>query len=434
MFYKFTLCLYYMKFKLIIAILILFISIVSAQPNQNTEVWFTPNSGSVDMLNLFNNPEQWTSSRAIVDVYGFYAVQAEAPFAQYPCTICGQNILPNLINTQAFSKLVQWNKKISVEVSVVKPFACTYLEGFATPSQRTAYITQHIINNIESNGGTVEYLVMDEPLTGGAITVTSNNVTQQCNYNLEQTADAVAEYISIVRAIYPSVKFVLVEPYPDPILSPTPQNPISAQGSVIRLQQFITALEARGVQLHAFHLDVNSEAATAWTTNLATDLNTLKQFFASPSRTNPIRFGVIFNENINYQAQTNQQYYTATLNFLNNVKNIIGVTEDVVFQSWHDLNDPLKQLPSNLPENTSYTHTNLIINGWQALGGTLPNITSASQNTTQGQNQTGPGTQPKLKKEKIILTITIIILVTVIFVLAYKLIKTIKLRKKYKYK
>ena len=48
---------------------VLLLGFVSAQPNQNTEVWFTPNSGSVDMLNLFNNPEQWPTARAIIDVF-----------------------------------------------------------------------------------------------------------------------------------------------------------------------------------------------------------------------------------------------------------------------------------------------------------------------------------------------------------------------------
>ncbi len=42
-------------------------------PRQN-QIWFTPNVGSVDMLDLFNNPEQWPTARSQVDVFKFYTI------------------------------------------------------------------------------------------------------------------------------------------------------------------------------------------------------------------------------------------------------------------------------------------------------------------------------------------------------------------------
>ncbi len=352
----------------------LFSYCVLAQPTPNTEVWFHPNSGSVDLLNLFNNPEQWPTSRAIVDVFGFYINQVLPPHPQYPCTVCGQNILPNLINAQAFSKLSQWNKKIAVEVFAVKHFSCANPSPYLTGPELNANSAQVAINSIQNNGGTVEYLIMDEPLIGGWQTING----QTCGYTIQQTAQDVAQYINLVHAQFPNIKIGTVEAYPDPAMQTYPQayNPSVGTTSVTRIQNYILELEQQGVQLPFFHLDVNSQAIQVYGANFNADLIALKNFFAN--RPYQIDFGVIFNENINYQAQTNQQYYTATLSFLNNVNSIIGVTQDEIFQSWHDYNDPLKQLPSNLPETTAYVHTNLIVDGWQALGGTLPDTTPPS--------------------------------------------------------
>jgi len=43
-------------------------------PPREDQVWFTPNIASVDMLDLFSNPEQWTSARSQIDVFKFYTV------------------------------------------------------------------------------------------------------------------------------------------------------------------------------------------------------------------------------------------------------------------------------------------------------------------------------------------------------------------------
>jgi hypothetical protein len=40
-----------------------------SQLTDSNKVWFTPNIASVDMLDLFNNPEQWESARSKIDVF-----------------------------------------------------------------------------------------------------------------------------------------------------------------------------------------------------------------------------------------------------------------------------------------------------------------------------------------------------------------------------
>lgn len=101
-------------------------------PRQN-QIWFNPNVGSVDMLDLFNNPEQWDSARAKIDVFKFYTGQVGTggwSCIGNPYYNCGKNHLENLVIVQAFYKLGQWGIDIAVEsffagpVMSVNPVKC----------------------------------------------------------------------------------------------------------------------------------------------------------------------------------------------------------------------------------------------------------------------------------------------------------------------
>ena len=77
---------------------------VHSQPTDSSKVWFTPNIASVDMLDLFNNPEQWDSARSKIYVFKFYTGQVGSE--GWSCTVnpssnCGENHLENFVNVQA---------------------------------------------------------------------------------------------------------------------------------------------------------------------------------------------------------------------------------------------------------------------------------------------------------------------------------------------
>ena len=62
--------------SIIVLLLIAMAGLVAhSQATDSSKVWYTPNIASVDMLDLFNQPEQWDSARSKVDVFKFYLVQ-----------------------------------------------------------------------------------------------------------------------------------------------------------------------------------------------------------------------------------------------------------------------------------------------------------------------------------------------------------------------
>ena len=86
-------------------------------PPQN-QIWFTPNLASVDMLDLFSQPEHWDSARSDIDVFKFYTAQVGSGgwgCVGNPAHDCGDNHLENLVDVQAFSKLGEWGIDIAIE-------------------------------------------------------------------------------------------------------------------------------------------------------------------------------------------------------------------------------------------------------------------------------------------------------------------------------
>ena len=296
-------------------------------------VWFAPDDASADMLNLFSHPEQWPNARASVQVFKFYVAQLLAP--PNTCGTCGQNTEPNLVDAGAFSKLNQWGLDIGIEIPVVKSWACTadLSSAFDIPT----------VQVVQSNGGVVSYLAMDEPFIGGQ-SVDSNG--QSCNYSMQQSATQTAQFVKLMHTFSPTVQIGDIEPYP--------------YFSESQLESWITTLQADGVNLAFFHLDVNSFAAGA---NLNSDLQLLDSFCHSHG----IPFGVIF---IDQQLDTTQElsdqdYYTNTMQWVQTVKSAIGVPQHLIFQSWILNGDGVLDVPMNLPENDPaiYIHTRRINDG-----------------------------------------------------------------------
>ena len=92
-----------MKRVIVLVLLIIFtINFSSAFNPDDVEVWFAPDIGSEDMLNLFTNPEQWPVSRELVDNFLFF--QENIFGTNFVCAFCGQNSYENLVSVGAFTK------------------------------------------------------------------------------------------------------------------------------------------------------------------------------------------------------------------------------------------------------------------------------------------------------------------------------------------
>ena len=311
-------------------------STLAPTPVPSDLTWFAPNMGSRDYAELFTKPEQWSVARSRINVFKFYTQNV----LDYPCPICGDNTLNTFVEVQAFQRLTDWGIAISVEVGAVKEWGCTGTEEFR--------VAKTVIQNIQANGGTVAFLDMDEPYIGGELV--ANGKT--CGYTMEQSADVTSQFIRQVKAAYPNILVGDTEPYP--------------YFSVPELEQWILALEDRGVTLAHFHLDVDIEKVRVDRRDVVADLQTLSQFFQE----HRIPFGVIFTSNWK-AAGSDRAYFDSTLEWIRTVNDAIGKPQHVIFQSWQGpAANSVHEIPINLPENdsSSYSHTRLIIEGLDVFG------------------------------------------------------------------
>ncbi len=302
-------------------------------------VWFAPNMGSHDYPELFTKPDQWSQARSRINVIKFYTQNV----IDAPCIICGTNTLNAFTKVQAFQKLNDWGTAIAIEVGAVKHYGCTGFEEFRGANAA--------IQNVQANGGTVSILDMDEPYIGGEAVVNG----QTCGFTMEQSATVTSRFIQKVNTTYPNILVGDTEPYP--------------YFSVSELEQWILALQARGVALAHFHLDVDMVWVRADRFDVTTDLQTLSQFLQE----HKIPFGVIFISDWT-AAGSDRAYFDSTMEWVRTVNNAIGRPQHVIFQSWQAdpddrANQRLHKVPINLPENdpSVFSHTRLILEGLEVF-------------------------------------------------------------------
>jgi hypothetical protein len=348
-----------------------------SQLDDSTKVWFTPNLASVDMLDLFNNPEQWESARSKIDVFKFYTVQVGTGgwgCVGHPAYNCGDNHLQNFVNVQAFSKLGQWGINIAIEsffagpIMSVDPIECSTSEYIYS---LTLDGSVNVIESVQSNGGTVRYLAMDEPIRQWYPQYyyihTGQTDPRPCLVDsLGSLADHVAAYILQMQSWFPSISIGHIELYPEV--------------GVDQFKEWIIALESRGVSLSFLHIDVHGPRVDQYISlginiDVAADLAELKSFLEE----HDVAFGVIFFDTY-WDKQywepgeyTDRTYYDGTMNWVNFVHDANLKPDHSIFQSWvfpvYTTGFGPNEIPVNLPEYdpSIYSHTRLINDGYDIL-------------------------------------------------------------------
>lgn len=204
---------------------------LAAAPPPSDRVWLAPGPGTIDFIRLFERPEEWAHTRQLVSVFKFYQQHTHAGGGP----VVGPNSYEALARAGVFRTLGQWGKKIAIESGAVKEFFCT---PDASGMALAVADSVKAVRAVESGGGTVAQLAMDEPFVAGREPVCGGPA-------LEPTADRVATYIRGVQAVFPAVKIGWIEAYP---FSSAPA--IEAQMGL---------LTARGVSPAFLHLDVAQE-------------------------------------------------------------------------------------------------------------------------------------------------------------------------------
>jgi len=301
-------------------------------------VWFSPNPGSIDYISLFEHPEAWPHARQLFSVFKFYQQHTQMP----PPAVVGPNSYTALAAANAFHTLQQWGKKIAIEEPTVKEYYCT-----PDASGMTASIADTLasVQAVERNGATVSDLAMDEPFASGRAAICGGPA-------LEPTADRVAQYTSAVKAARPSIQIGLIEAYP-----------FSTEAQI---ESMLGLLQARGVTPVFLHLDVDLNAVRPAQVDVSSDMRRLKGACASMN----VKFGVIVWGN---NGDADALYALDAGRLVNAIAQAFpspgDLPDQIIVQSWAVSRTGQSLTPSNLPESTRYTHTNLLWSVYRRLRG-----------------------------------------------------------------
>jgi hypothetical protein len=301
----------------------------SSGPFTPTRIWFAPAPGSLDLLRLFEAPDEWPRARAAIDVYKFYHQHT----FRTPPDIVGPNSYDALVRVDAFRKLRRWGKRIALEAGSVKEFYCT---PDGSGMRESIDLTLDALDAVRAAGGAVHYITMDEPFLAGQ--------ARQCGGPaLEPTADRVRQYITEVQSASPVTRVGLIEPYP--YFRP------EAFASMLRL------LSDRGTPAAFLHVDAYLPALQAGRDEFGSDMIRLADIAGSFG----IPFGIIiWGENGNadhlYAADAMKLADAVGRTF----RSWAVMPPQIIFQSWAESSTGLRIAPTNLPETGANTHTRLL--------------------------------------------------------------------------
>lgn len=305
-------------------------------PFRPDRIWFAPAPGSLDLLRLFESPEEWPRARFRMDVFKFYHQHTlrDAP------AIVGPNRYDALVRADAFRTLMRWGKRIALEAGSVKEFFCT-----PDDSGMRASVDNTIqgLEAVRAAGGEISYLAMDEPFLAGR--------SPRCGGPaFEPTADRLRVYMSGVRGAFPGVRIGLIEPYPffDP----------DGFETMLRL------LRDRGTLPAFVHVDAYLPALQPGRDAFGADMIRIADLAAA----HRLDFGIIiWGENGNSD--------TLYADDARKLAEAVGRTfrawevmpDHLVFQSWAESSTGLFIAPTNLPETVRDTHTALLNDLYRAF-------------------------------------------------------------------
>jgi hypothetical protein len=273
-------------------------------------VWFSPDGGSPDLVDLFSKPQLWTKARGQTDVIKFGPGQVNAAKASVT------NGFDELQRVDAFGKLRQWGIDIAIEAPAVKEWDCSGVGDTKDSRVRgdAKGATLSYIKTVSTAGAAVKFIAMDEPMVSGL---------GACHQSIEETAAKTAAYAKALLANgnlptwAPGLAIGDIEVYPSK--------------NVDQLKQWTLALERDGFKPAFFHLDVDVHDVEVRGPKLHfdADLQALKAFF----RTEGIPFGIIFWSGHDPE-NSDLSYYSHVVDWAKRVHAAIGKPDQSIFQSW----------------------------------------------------------------------------------------------------
>jgi hypothetical protein len=301
-------------------------------------LWFCPNIGAADTLDLFRQPDAWSDARARIDTFQFYAqnimASREVDMTAHPnWELVGPNTFQALLDVQAFRKLADWNIKVALEIGAVKPGDCD--------AMKNADLTICLIKRIQEAGGTVDYVAMDEPLPSSKSATWENMMPGLgCNLTVQDAATATVNYCKKVTAACPGVSIGLIEAYPN--------------SRATDLLKFVQCMSEGGFHPQFLHLDVDRNALKKNVDDrlLASEMDQI----GSVCQKAPIPYGQIL---WGQMFKSDVQYRDSVMTWAAKIQRFKVQPDTLIVQSWEALNG-VKNLPKNLPPSYQCSHTHLL--------------------------------------------------------------------------
>lgn len=329
-------------------------------PVLSEEIWFTPNVGSLDMIDLFKieNTDKWSEARKQITVFGFFNMHVDGT-PEGAFSLVGPNVLANFLSQSTvpggpFKWLNEQGIKINVEAGAVKPWSCDDIMRAVRP-------TMLALDNIVKNGGTVSYITIDESFTSGLPKQWEWGI-ETCNFTEEQTAEQIKIYVDAIHAKYPEVQIGFWEPYP--------------YFSMEQVKRFLLLMKNKEIPVPFFSLDFNHLHALQLGLDIRAEIRDLQQF----CRDNGISLGLNIigddgtsNESYAYGSDPppvdgcgKQRTPTiGAISLATELKAAAGMPDHLIFESWvdHPPSCPIDRrlYPENLPEWNPVSHTGLIL-------------------------------------------------------------------------
>jgi len=150
-------------------------------------LWMMPPSSENgrEFRELFeSDPDSWKRTRARIDGLGYADHWLDSQFTDSEL----KSWLP---------QVGKWGLKLCLEVGAIKPWGPT--------GEKTFDIEHKMWDRFQSDGGKIDTLAMDEPLTA-----CRNELHKPFEYAVEETA----RFMALVRGKYPDFKIGDIEPYP----------------------------------------------------------------------------------------------------------------------------------------------------------------------------------------------------------------------------
>lgn len=321
------------------------------------EVWFGPAPYSPDIGTLFSEPQRWAYTRALIDGIAFSPGQLEG----HP------NLLARLKSADAFKKPALWKLATILGVPALKEWDCA--------ARVTSKVSAGLLQALIANGGTAQFLEMDEPL----VSALGINVPV-CKLSINQAAREVASYVHsvttdrVIAANGSTPRIVDIEAYP--------------ALSVEQIETWLQALQKYGFKPDGLNIDPNIDFINLHAelrAHLTGDLRELQRFLQQQR----IPFGVIIWSGHDPE-QSDEDYYRRAMSWMHTVHDAIGSPDRLIFESWvkrcstvsacigaklgcldSEPRDCGKMsVPVNLPETEgSFSHTRLIIDGIKVFAG-----------------------------------------------------------------